>query len=99
MKDLAVPPQYEATVFIGIDSSKGQYVAHWLDSFGGAGARVVGIGPLSAANIKVVYPYPEGRFRNLFTFDPARSQWELLIESEGEDGSWSVFARYTITRE
>ena len=98
MKDTAVPPAYEANLFIGIDSTKNQYIAHWLDSFGGAGARVVGVGPLSAEKIEITYPYAEGRFHNLFKYDPDKGEWTLVIESEATDAHRSVFAQYTITR-
>jgi hypothetical protein len=98
MKDVAVPSSYEVNLYIGIDTSKNQYVAHWLDSFGGAGARVVAFGPLSAEKIEIVYPYPEGRFRNLFKYNSRKDEWTLLIESEGKDGLWSVFAEYNILR-
>jgi hypothetical protein len=98
MKDVAVPAAYEANLYVGIDSSKDQYVAHWLDSFGGAGARVVGVGPYSPERIEIVYPYAEGRFRNLFRYDLKKDEWTLVIESEGPDGHWSLFAQYQITR-
>jgi len=98
MKDVEVPPTYEVNLYIGIDSSRNQYVAHWLDSFGGAGARVVALGPLSADKIEIVYPYSEGRFRNLFKYDSRKDEWTLLIESEGNDGQWSVFAQYNLLR-
>ena len=98
MMDVAVPPAYEVNLFIGIDSSKNQYVAHWLDSFGGAGSRVVGLGPLSTDKIEIIYPYAEGRFRNLFTYDSKKDEWTFVIESEGTDGRWSVFAEYKIER-
>jgi hypothetical protein len=98
MKDAATPPTYEATLFIGIDSAKNEFVVHWLDSFGGPGARVVGFGPLSAEKIEIYYPYHEGRFRNLFTYDSLKDQWKLQIESEKTNGQWSTFARYDIVR-
>jgi hypothetical protein len=98
MKDAAVPPAYEATLFLGIDSAKNQYIAHWLDSFGGAGARVVGMGPFSTEKIEIVYPYSEGKFRNLFTYDATVDEWRLTIESERSKGHWSPFAQYTIIR-
>jgi len=98
MKDAAPHPAYEANLYIGIDSVSNEFVAHWLDSFGGAGARVVGTGPLSGEKIEVVYPYAEGKFRNLFRYDPGKDQWTLLIESEGTGGRWSVFAEYVIKR-
>ena len=98
MKDVAVPPAYEANLFMGIDTSKKQFVAHWLDSFGGAGARVVGVGPLSPDTIRIIYPYAERNFRNTFAYDPAKETWTLLIESEQSTGLWSVFAQYTIVK-
>ena len=39
MVDAATLPKYEADVFIGFDAKAGDYVAHWLDRFGTAGAR------------------------------------------------------------
>jgi len=98
MKDAAPVPAYEANVYIGIDSAGNEYVAHWLDSFGGAGARVVGTGPLSAEKIEIVYPYAEGKFRNIFRYDKGKDRWTLLIETEGAGGRWSVFAEYRIVR-
>ena len=98
MKDVAVPPAYEVNLFIGIDSLKNQYVAHWLDSFGGAGARVVGFGPLSSENISIVFPYTQGRFRNLFKYNSDRDEWTLVIESEGKEGNWSLFADYNLVK-
>lgn len=98
MKDVTVPPAYEANLLIGIDSSKNQYVAHWLDSFGGAGARIVGLGTLSAEKIEIMYPYAERNFRNIFKYYSEKDEWTLVIESEGTDGHWSVFAQYTVVR-
>jgi hypothetical protein len=98
MQDAAVPSTYEANLFIGIDSAKSQYVAHWLDSFGGSGARVVGLGPLSAEKIEIVYPYSERNFRNTLQYDAEKDELTLVIESEGTDGHWAVFAENTIAR-
>jgi hypothetical protein len=98
MKDTASSPTYEANLYIGIDSSKNQFVAHWLDLFGGAGARVVALGPLSPEAIEIVYPYAEGRFRNQFKYDRRKDEWTLVIESEDATGRWSRFAQYTISR-
>lgn len=94
--DTTTPPQYEASVFIGIDTAKRQFVSHWLDVFGGAGARVAGLGPLSDDSIVVIYPYDGSRFRNVFRFDPAARSWSLLIESERNDGTWGHFSQSTM---
>lgn len=98
MKDTASPPEYEANLFIGLDPSKNQCVAHWLDSFGGAGSRVVGLGPVTSDKVEIVYPYEEGRFRNVFRYNSAKDEWSLVIESEGKDGQWSGFAQYIMKR-
>ncbi len=98
MKDTTIPPGYEATLFMGIDSAKNEYVVHWLDCFGGPGARVVGFGPLSGDKVEIIYPYPEGHFRNLIMYNSIKDEWTLLVESEKEHDQWSYFARYTITR-
>jgi len=98
MKDVSMPPRYEANLLIGIDSARGEFVAHWLDSFGGAGARVVGFGPLAADSVGILYPYAEGRFSNSFGCNRARDTWTLLIESQESTDTWSVFARYAIVR-
>lgn len=96
MKDTLRPTEYEADVYMGIDSAKNEYVGHWLDSFGGEGARVTGIGSVSPGKIEIVYPYAEGKFRNLFVFNSRADQWDFVIESEGKDGSWTDFAKFSI---
>jgi hypothetical protein len=96
MKDTLMPAEYEADVYMGIDSAKNEYVGHWLDSFGGAGARVTGIGPVSSGKIEIVYPYAEGKFRNLFIFNSLANKWDFVIESEEKDGSWTNFANFSI---
>ncbi len=98
MIDAAVPPAYEAVLYIGVDSAKNEYVAHWMDSFGGPGARVAGIGPFSDKEIVIVYPYAEGLFRNRFAPDSLGKGWTLTIESEDASGQWSLFAHYQIAR-
>jgi hypothetical protein len=98
MIDVASPPQYEASVFIGYDAKAKDFIAHWLDGFGASGARVVGTGTQDGDRIVIQYPYAEGAFRNTFTWSPATRGWTLLIESQGKDGKWSPFASYTMTR-
>lgn len=98
MIDTASPTQYEASVFIAPDESKHDYVAHWLDRFGGAGARVTATGTRKDQTLVVTFPYSEGAFRNAWTFDPATHNWQLTIDAEKTSGSWSHFAHYTIRR-
>ena len=99
MNDLTDSPPYEASLFIGVDTAKKEYVAHWLDRFGGAGARVVGFGPRpssSSNTIEIDFPY-ENKFHDVFTYLPSQQEWTLLIEYQKPDSSWNEFARYVIT--
>jgi hypothetical protein len=96
MIDAGVPPQYEADVFIGYDPKAKDYIAHWLDRFGAAGARVVAQGTRAGPQLVLTFPYAEGAFRDTFVWKPATQTWSLLIESQERNGSWSTFASYTL---
>jgi hypothetical protein len=98
MIDAQTPPQYEAEVFLGYDSKAGDYVVHWLDRFGAAGARVVGTGRREGERLSVIFPYAEGAFRDTFVRVPENNSWTLLIESQETSGAWSTFASYTLVR-
>lgn len=92
MEDTAQPRQYEADVFMAYDVKARDYIGHWLDRFGAPGARVVGSGAMSGERLVIIYPYVEGAFRNTFTQHPRG--WDLLIESQEKDGTWTTFANY-----
>ena len=98
MIDAATPPTYEADLFLGVDATAGDYVAHWLDRFGAAGARVVASGTRDGERLVLRFPYAEGAFRDTFTFDPGSGTWSLLLESQAPGGAWATFARYTLVR-
>ena len=98
MLDTAKPPQYQAEVFIGYDSEAHDYVVHWLDQFGAAGARVVGTGTRSGQRLVVIFPYAEGAFRDTFTRNIQAGTWTLLLESQDRRGVWSTFVSYKLTR-
>ena len=98
MVDVASPPQYEADLFIGFDPKANDYIAHWLDQFGAAGARVVARGDRQGQRLVLTFPYAEGAFRNTFTWQPATSSWSLLLEFQHSDGSWTTSGSYTLTR-
>lgn len=95
MIDAEAPPKYEADVFIGFDAKAGDYVAHWLDRFGAAGARVVATGKRDGPRLAISFPYAAGTFRDTFAFDEKAGAWSLLLESQKTDGAWSTFASYT----
>jgi hypothetical protein len=98
MIDIDSPPQYEADAFLGFDPKAGDYIAHWLDRFGAAGARVVGQGKRNGEQLVITFPYADGAFRDTFTWRPATASWALLLESQASNGTWSTFASYTLTR-
>jgi hypothetical protein len=96
MIDLGAAPNYEAELFLGFDAHAGDYVVHWLDRFGAAGARVVASGKRTGKTLVVLFPYAEGAFRNTYEFDPKSRGWSLIIESQAAGGAWSNFATYSL---
>jgi hypothetical protein len=95
MEDAARPPQYEALVFVGRDST-GRVVAHWMDSFGAAYSIPHGEGRIAGDTLRFDIPYPDGTFRDTFTYDRARRRWRLRIDAADGRGGWSPFAEYTV---
>lgn len=98
MVDAGKPPQYRAEVFISYDARQHDFVAHWLDQFGAAGARVVATGHRDGGTLVLIFPYSDGAFRDTFRRTGQAGGWTLLIESQGKDGTWSVFASYKLSR-
>jgi hypothetical protein len=98
MIDASADPKYEADVYIGVDPEQHDFIAHWLDRFGAAGARVVGVGKRNNEQMIIVFPYAGGNFRDTFTFSPDSKTWSLLLESQKPDGSWTTFATYSMAR-
>jgi hypothetical protein len=96
--DAGPPPPYEANVYLGFDSHAGDYVAHWLDRFGAAGARVVATGHRDGQTLVLLFPYEGNTFRDTLTLAQDRASGSLLIESQNADRTWSTFASYTFTR-
>jgi hypothetical protein len=96
--DAGTPPAYEASVYLGFDRRARDYIAHWLDQFGAAGARVVGTGQRDGQALVVLFPYAEGAFRDTFSLAAGGVSGSLLLESQEKDGHWSTFAAYRLTR-
>jgi hypothetical protein len=98
MMDVGTPPEYEAAVYIGYDTTNKQYVVHWLDRFGGKASRTLGFGRRDKDTIQLVFDYPSGPLRDTFTFAKDSGSWHLYFEAQTQDG-WSEFADYTLTKE
>lgn len=98
MEDIARPPQYEARVFIGIDSAASRYVAHWMDNFGAAYSIPHGVGAAHGDTIVLTFSYANGPFRDTFSYDHARDAWRFRLESGDSLGHWRPFADYQVRR-
>jgi hypothetical protein len=96
--DAASPPAYTASVYLGFDRRQRDYIAHWLDQFGAAGARVVATGKREGQTLVLLFPYAEGAFRDTLSLAPDGASGTLLLESQAKDGGWSKFASYRLTR-
>lgn len=97
MKDVAVPPQYEAIVFIGYDTAGKKIISHWMDSFGPAFSIPHGTGTIEQNKIEFIIPYDGNPFRDILTFDEKEGSWSFVIESSKDSITWSNFASYKFT--
>jgi hypothetical protein len=96
MIDAAEAPTYEADLFLGYDAHADDYIGHWLDRFGAAGARVVASGKRHGKTLVIQFPYAEAAFRDTFVYDSNSRSWSLLIESQKPGAGWTNFARYNL---
>ncbi len=95
MKDVEVPSQYEARVFIGV-AKNGKLIVHWLDSTGAANSTPHGAGSISGNTITFKIPYPSSTFRDTLTYHPDEDSWSLVLQAQQSDGAWKHFAKYVI---
>ena len=98
MRDIAVPSQYEATIYIGRDPETDRYVVHWLDQFGGRPSATLGFGKREDNVVRLVFDYPSGQFRDTFSFNRESGSWHFRIEAQTPDGSWSEFADHILVK-
>jgi hypothetical protein len=70
MIDAADVPTYEADLFLGYDAHADDYIGHWLDRFGAAGARVVASGTRQGETPVIQFPYADAPFKDTFVYDP-----------------------------
>ncbi len=90
-------PPYEALVHVGYDNASERYVVHWLDVFGGRWSETLGYGTRAGDSIRFVFEYPDGPFRNTFTWNPKAGTWRFLLEQKDAAGKWTTFADQTAT--
>ncbi len=99
MKDVQIPSEYEARVFIGYDAESQTIIAHWLDSFGARYSIPHGSGSITGNTIQFIIPYDGGPFKDTLTYNPDTRTWPLVIEASQPDGTWKQYARYSVRRE
>ena len=97
MRDKAKPSHYQADFFLSFDKRKQDYIGHWLDQYGAAGARVVAEGHRNGNTLVLLFPYADGALRDTFSFDSKKHAWSWLLEQQDKDGKWSTFAKYDVT--
>jgi hypothetical protein len=97
MTALQQPPGYEAEVFIGVDSARAQYVAHWLDNSGAAYSIPHATGTAQGDTIRLAFEYADGPFRDTFVYRRATRTWYFRLESQDSSGSWQLFAEYNVS--
>jgi hypothetical protein len=100
MVDRSQAPQYEAMVFLGVDSATSRLVAHWLDVFGAGYSVTLGMGDRpQGATLAFAFAYPDGAFRDTFTYDHTTDTWRFLLENGDGKGGWRTFADYAVRRD
>ena len=97
MRDVAIPSRYEADVYIGYSYAANEYVAHWIDNFGGHFSGT-GRGKRNGNSVEFRFEYPDGPFFNTFSWDPGSGTWNCHLESVAKDGTRQTFARDSLAR-
>jgi hypothetical protein len=89
---------YEATWFLGYDSTSDRYVLHLFDIFGGRFSETLGYGVRDGDAIRFVFEYSDGPFHTMIRWSPEKDTWQWLMEHKDKDGKWTKFGELTLTR-
>ena len=90
-------PAYEAMVFMGWDQASSEYVAAWLDTYGGMGPSTMGRAKRDGDEIHFLFKDKDSVFHTRFVYHPETGNWEWRMDSE-EKGAMKPFARVKLTR-
>lgn len=96
MLDTHAPPGYEARVFIGVDSARAGYIAHWLDNFGAQYSIPHATGSASGDTLRLAFAYADGPFRDTFIYHADPRGWTFHLEDQDSTGTWRPFADYEV---
>ena len=98
LSNLMQRDSYAATIFIGRSDEKGDYIAHWLDTTGADGSRVVGSGMFQDEVLSLSFPYESGTFIDHFQFHRDGSFDLQILSQDGESGAEEEFANYRFSQ-
>ncbi|HUK31862.1 MAG TPA: hypothetical protein VLV89_12165 [Candidatus Acidoferrum sp.] len=90
--------KYEATWYLGYDSTSDRYVMHLMDYFGGRFSETLGYGVREGNAIKFIFEYPDGPFHTTLRWFPEKNSWDWLMEQKDKDGKWTKFGDLTLAR-
>ena len=97
LKDISVPSTYSAEIYIGFNCDSNNYVAHWIDSFGGAFSETLGYGKATPNGILFKFQYPSGGFTNQFQLVKEHG-WQMTTEAQNAQGEWFNFGNVVMKR-
>ncbi len=96
--DESTPPHYIAHVYIGYDCPQNQYIVHWLDNFGGQFSETLGHAGKGTTHIDFLFDYPEGLFKNIFSYNRDMNTWNFHSTSKNTAGEWTLFGDIQLHR-
>jgi hypothetical protein len=99
-KNSSGAPQYEATIFVGMNDKSKQYSCIWLDGFWYIEPEAIGLAAAQASEIPFVWTDEKGKpsFANDFVYHPESDSWEWRMDNV-ENGVSKPFGRVTLTRQ
>lgn len=89
--------RYDSIWFLGYDTVSDRYVLHLLDTFGARVSETLGFGTRDANPLHFVFEYPDGPFHTDFVWDPAKHEWNWLMQQKDKSGKWTPFADLQLT--
>ncbi len=97
-KDGKGQPQYEATIFVGMNDKPQQYSCLWLDGFWHIAPGAIGVAAAQESQIPFVWKDEKGKpsFTNDFIYHPESDTWEWRMDNV-EKGVAKPFGRVTLT--
>jgi hypothetical protein len=94
----ATESRYDSLWFLGYDEVSERYVLHLMDVFGARFSEVLGFGTRDGNDLRFIFEYPDGPFRNRWRWIPQSKSWQWHLEQKDKSGKWSVFAEVELMR-